>query len=207
MNAEPMFETYPQPAGSGKRGANAFDDPAITPKSLLAFDAFAGKSGADTTPPHVTLASIATVAFIGAQFVEPHEQSAVQSGYCRDRIACCFEHHRIASTARRGGNRSRMPCASTAKCRLLPSLSGPFQPGLIASPAGGWPQYRLDTNRSARACLGDSLNIARLSRSQTQSTRQPCKRRQQAMPLRKPNSCGKSSQGIPVFKRTEFYST
>ncbi len=201
MNIESSFEADAQLGEAGKPSMRALNNPSMPAQSLLAFNTDTGDAGGDATALQIAPASTAVVPLVGMELVGPLARTSIQPANRRDGVQGGFERDRIVPVRAgyRDGQRNTLGIYDEVSFAAeLASVSG-VRAGFLA-PRG------LDTlapsmlarRQSIWSCSRRRPSIATCSLSHTPTACQSRSRRQQVMPLPKPSSWGKSSQGIPV---------
>ncbi|MDR8737388.1 hypothetical protein FEP94_04140 [Burkholderia pseudomultivorans] len=203
MNVETSLEANAQFAEAGKPGVRALDHPAMPSQPFLAFYSAPGNARRDPSLFQVLPAAGKVVALVRMQFVRAFAGLAAQARYRRYRINRALECHRIMPVG--AGDRDRQGNAPGVydEVSLRPELAtvrwvgaGFLAPRGLATLSAS----TLARPQSIWSCSRNRRSIARCSLSHTPAACQSRKRRQQVMPLPKPSSCGRSSQGIPVCR-------
>lgn len=203
MDIEAAFETNAQLAKGGKPGMRALHNPAVLAEAVVLLDAATSNSWLDAALAQMLTTPSEVITLVGMEFVWTASRSTGQACHCRQCIDQGFEDDRVvpigARYSQRQGNAAPVYDEMTFAAEFS-SIRG-IRASLLA-PRGlatDAPSM-LARLQSIWSCSRKRVSRARCSRSQTPLACQSRSRRQQVMPLPKPNSWGRSSHGIPVCK-------
>lgn len=201
MNVDATLEAGTQLAKGSQPGMSALDHPAMASEAVIALDAPTSDTVFNAATLEVRTASGEVVALVRMQLGGPAARPAWLASDRRQGIDQLFEDHRIVAIGPGHAEhqwdalavRDEMAFASEFPSvrRIGPCVRTPRGLGTLAPSI----QTRLKSSLSA---LRSSVSSTRCRPCHTPALRQSRSRRQQVMPLPKPNSCGRCSQGIPV---------
>ena len=179
----------------------AFDDPTMTLEPLTSFDTTAGNTGLDAALSQIAPATSEVIPFVGVQFARPLARLPVQARYRRNGIERGLECHRIVPIGSRDHDSQRDAACIYDDVSLRSELASVRRVGAGVLASRGLETLapsRLARSQSIWSCSRSRRSIAKCSRCHTPTACQSRRRRQHVMPLPKPNSCGRSSHGMPV---------
>lgn len=201
MNIEAALEANPELAETSKPGMCALDDPTMTPEPLTAFDTTAANTGLDAALSQIAPATSEVIPFVGVQFARPLARLPVQARYRRNGIKRGLECHRIVPIGSRNRDSQRDAACIYDDVSLRSELASVRRVGAgFLAPRGleTLAPSRLARSQSIWSCSRSRRSIAKCSRYHTPAACQSRRRRQHVITLPKPNSCGRSSHGMPV---------
>lgn len=203
MNVEPAFEANAQLAETGKPSMGAFDNPTMPSEPLLAFHPATRNTCRDAALPQILPTASKVVALVRVQFAGAFARLNCQARHRRDSINRLLEGDRIMPV----GTRDRDGQRHAARIYNEVSFRSELAP--VRRVGGGFRAPRgletlapsmLARSQSIWSCSRNRRNIARCSLPHTPAACQSLSFRQQVMPLPKPSACGRSSQGMPVWR-------
>jgi len=201
MNVDAALEASPQLAECSQPGVRALDHPAMTPKPIIALDAAPGNTRPDAQLAQVGAATGKVIALVGMQLVRPASGPTATAAHHRQGIDQLLEHHRVMPVGARDAENQRDALAVRDDVALAAELApvrrvgaGVLAPRGLATLAASM----LARLKSSLPAPRNSSSNNRCRRCHTPAACQSRRRRQQVIPLPKPNSLGSSSQGMPV---------
>lgn len=201
MNVDAALEAGTQLAEGCQPGMGAFDYPPIASEPVIALDAPAGDTVLNTAALEVSTAPGEVITLVRMQLTGPATRPAWLATHGRQGIHQCLEDHRIMAIGSGDAKHQRdalsvrdqmafaaefAPVRRVGPCVRAPRGLGTLAPSI---------QARL---KSSLPALRSSVSNAICRRCHTPALCQSRSRLQQVMPLPKPNSCGRCSQGVPV---------
>src|SRR6185437_16146715 len=192
-----------EPPVAGEPREGSLDDPAMPPELLRRLHRLAGNPMRDLAPPTRGAALPVVVALVGVRLVGPMPWPPAPPGLQRgDRVEHRLEHHRVVDVggAHAAGERDPVGVRNNMLLRarfafIRRILAGAPAP-LVAATLREAPTARFQSIWSPAARRSSSV---RCNRFHTPRRCQARNRRQQVTPLPQPISCGKYSQGMPVW--------
>ncbi|AJY10750.1 hypothetical protein BDAG_03705 [Burkholderia dolosa AU0158] len=203
MNVETTLESNARFAETGKPGVRALDYPAMPSEPLFAFHTTTSDTGRDATLLQVTPTASKVIAPVRMQFARAFAGLAIQSRHCGNGIERGLECHRIVPVGPRDRDGQRNASRIYDDVSFRPELAPVRRVGAgFLAPRGleTLAPSMLARSQSIWSCSRNRRSIARCSLAHTPAACQSRSLRQHVMPLPKPSSCGRSSQGIPVCR-------
>lgn len=203
MDIQTPLEADAQFAEASKPGMGSLDHPSVASKSLLTFHAAPGDACRDPSLFQVLPAAGEVVALVRMQFIRAFAGPATQARHCRDCVNRALERDRVMPVG--SGDRDRQGDAASVydEVSFRPEFAAVRWVGAgFRAPRGlgALAASTLARPQSIWSCSRNRRSIARCSLSHMPAACQSRKRRQHVMPLPKPSSWGRSSQGIPVCR-------
>ena len=201
MNVDAALEAGTQLAEGCQPRVSALNHPAVASESVIALNTSAGNTILDNAALKVRAAAGEVVALVRMQLGGPSARPAWLAAHGRQGVYQLLEDHRIMAVGSGDAEHQRdalavrddvalaaefAPVRGVGPCVRAPRGLGTLAPSI---------QTRLKSSLSA---LRSSASNAMCRRCHTPALCQSRSRLQQVMPLPKPNSWGKCSQGIPV---------
>lgn len=174
---------------------------AMKHEPIVALDASAGDAILDASQLEVSAASREVIALVRMQFSAPPAWSAPLAAYRWQGIDKFLQDHRIVAVDPGDAKNQRDAMAVRDQVALAAEFPPVRGVGPRVRPPRGLGTLApsiLARLKSSLSALRSSLRSARCRRCHTPAVCQSRSRRQQVMPLPKPNSWGSSSQGMPV---------
>ncbi|SMG61197.1 hypothetical protein SAMN06265784_12018 [Paraburkholderia susongensis] len=203
MNVETPLETNAQFAETGKPGVRALDHPAMPSQPFLAFYSAPGNARRNPSLFQVPPAAGKVRTLVRMQFVRAFAGLALQTWHHRYRIGRALKGYRVMPVGTRDRDRQGNAPGIYNEVSFCPELATVrwVGPGFLATRGlATLGASRLARPQSIWSCWRNRRNIARCNLSHTPAACQSRNRRQHVMPLPKPGSCGRSSQGMPVCR-------
>jgi len=201
VNVDAALEAGTQFAEGCQPGVGSFDHPAMAPEPVVTLDAFAGNTILDTAALEVGAASGVVIALVRMQLAGPVAWPARFAAHSRQGIDQLLKDHRIMAVGPGDAKDQRDALA----VRDDVALAAEFSPVRGVGPRVRAPRglgtlapSTLARLKSSLSALRSSASNARCRRCHTPAACQSRSRLQQVMPLPKPNSWGRCSQGVPV---------
>lgn len=201
MGLNGSFEANSQLAEGSQPSMRALDYPSVTPEPIVALDASSSDAVLDAAALEVVSAACKVVAFVSVQLVRPAARPAAPAAYTRQRIDQFFEDHRVMSVGPGDAEDQRNALAvrdDVALAAEFASIRGVRARVRAPRGLGTLAPSRLARLKSSWPALRSSASNNKCKRCHTPAACQSRSLRQQVMPLPKPNSCGRSSQAMPV---------
>jgi len=201
MNVNATLEAGTQLAKRCQPGMSALDDPPIASEPVIALNASAGDAVSNTAALEVNAALCEVIALVRMQLVGPAARPAWLATHSRQGIDQLLEDHRIMPVGPGNAEHQRdalavrddvtfaaefAPVRGVGACVRAPRGLGTLAPSIQARLKSSLPAPR------------NSLSNAMCRRCHTPAHCQSRSRLQHVMPLPKPNSWGRCSQGVPV---------
>ena len=179
----------------------ALDHPPMLSQSVVALDTPARNPILDAAELEMLSAPCEVVALVGMQPVRPATRPATRAGNRRQGIDQLFEDYGVVTIGPGHAEHQRdtlsvrddvafatelATVSRVRSCVQAPRGLGTADPSMLTRLRSSWP--------APRSCASKT----RCRRCQTPAACQSRRRRQHVMPLPKPNSCGRSSQAMPV---------
>lgn len=201
MNVNATLEAGAQLAEGSQPGMSALDHPAVPPEPIVALDAPAGDAILDPSAFEMSMASRVVVALVRMQLLGPSARPASLATHRRQGVYQFIKHHRIVTVG--AGDTEDQRNALTVRDDValaaeLASVRGVGPRVWAPRGLGTLAPSMLTRLKSSLSALRSSPRSAKCRPCQTPAACQSRSRRQQVMPLPKPNSCGNSSHGMPV---------
>uniref|UniRef100_C5CKH2 Uncharacterized protein n=1 Tax=Variovorax paradoxus (strain S110) TaxID=543728 RepID=C5CKH2_VARPS len=209
MNVDATLEAGAQLAEGSQLGVGAFDHPAVAPQTTIALDASSSDAVFDASAFEVGTASRVVVTFVRVEFFGPPARPSTRDAHRRQGVDQFLEDHRIVTV--RSSDSEDQRDALTVRDEV--ALAAQFAPVRGVGPRVRPPRGlgMLDPSivtrlKSSLSALRSSHSSARCRLCHTPAACQSRSRRQQVMPLPKPDSWESSSHGMPVrsTKRMPF---
>jgi len=201
MSLDAALEAHTQLAEGRQPRMRALDHPSMATEPVVALDPSARDPVLDASALDVCPAARVVVAFVRMHLVWPPARSATLSSHFRQGIDQLLEHHRVVPVG--PGHTEHQRDALGIRDKVV--LAAEFAPvrGIgagVRAPRGlgTLAPSMLALLKSSRPALRSSASNSMCSWCHTPASCHWRSRRQQVMPLPKPSSCGRSSQGIPV---------
>ena len=179
----------------------AFHHPAMTPQLVVAFDAPTSNAALDATLPEMLAAACKVIAFVGMQLVGPAARSAALAGNAGHGIYEFLEHHRVMSIGARDAEHQwdALPVRDEMAFAAELAPVGRVE-ARVRAPRGldTLAPSKLTRLKSSRPAPHNSASNSKCSWCHTPAACHSRSLRQQVMPLPKPSSWGRYSQGVPV---------
>ena len=201
MNVDATLEAGAQLAEGSQPGVSALDHPALAPEPIIVFDASAGDAILDPAAFEMGTASRVVVTLVRMQFPGPSTQPAPLATHRRQGVDQLLEDHRIVAIGPGDAEDQRDALAVRDEVALAAELAPVRGVGPRVRPPRGLGTLApsmLTRLKSSLSALRSSPRSARCRPCHTPAACQSRSRLQQVMPLPKPNSWGRSSQGMPV---------
>ena len=190
-----------QPSETVQPRMRALYDPAMTAKPLLRLDSLAGDPRRDPSSAQCSLVLPRLVSFIRVQLDRALARTSSRPLDGLDGIHGLLEHRGVIDIGSCQLDRERDALSIDNKkplCALLASIRWIFS-GFFAPPGEGTVEASIEARlQSMRSAWPNRSNKTWWRRSQTPSSCQSRRRRQQVIPLPQPISWGSISQGIPL---------
>lgn len=199
MNAS--LETHAQLAEGGQSGVCAFDHPAMAPQPIIALNSSAGDPNLDASAPEMLPAACEVVALVRMQLGRPAARPAALAPHIGQGIDQLLEDHRVVPVGAGHAEHQRDALAVRDEVALAAQLASVRGVGArVRAPRGlaTLAASRLARLKSSRPALRSSASNSMRNWCHTPASCHWRSRRQQVMPLPKPNSCGNSSQGMSL---------
>lgn len=201
MNVDAALEAGAQLAKGSEPGMGALDNPPMAPEPVIALDAFAGDAILDASALEVGTAPRVVITFVRMQLLGPAAAPAALAAHRWQCVNQLIEHHRVMAVGSGDAKDQRDALA----VRDDVALAAEFAPvrgvgARIRAPRGlgTLAPSTLARLKSSLSALRSSSSNARCRRCHTPAACQSRSRLQQVMPLPKPSSWGRCSQGVPV---------
>ena len=201
MNVDAALKARTQLAEGSQPRVSSLDQPAVAPEPVIALNTSAGDAILDTAAREVRAAARKVVDLVGMQLCGPAARPARLAAHGRQGVYQLLEDHRIMAVGPGDAEHQRDALAIRDEVALAaefapvrgvgPCVRAPRGLGTLAPSM----QARLKSSLSAPR---NSVSNAKCRRCHTPALCQSRNRLQQVMPLPKPNSWGRCSQGAPV---------
>lgn len=201
MNVDAALEAGAQLAKGRQPSMRTLNHPAMAPEPIIALDSSAGNTILNATAFKVSAAPSEVVALVRMQLLGPLARPAALAAHRWQCINQILEHHRVMAVGPGDAKDQRDALA----VREDVALAAEFSPVRGVGPRVRAPRglgtlapSTLARLKSSLSALRSSASNARCRRCHTPAACQSRSRLQQVMPLPKPNSWGRCSQGVPV---------
>ena len=180
---------------------SAFDHPAVPAEPVFALAALASDARFDAAAMQVLPAPREIVSLVRMQLVRATARSAAPPSHPRYCIHKRLEDDRVVPVGAGDTEHQRDAFAVGDEVALAAELAavGGIRPRMRAPRGlGTLAPSKLTRLKSRRPALRNSASKSMCTRCHTPAACHSRSLRQQVMPLPKPSSCGRSSQGMPV---------
>ena len=201
MNVDVALEAGAQLAKGRQPGMGALDDPAVAPEPVIALDALAGDAILDASAFEVGTAPRVVIALVCMQLLGPAARPAALATHRWQCVNQFLEHHRVMAVGPGDAKDQRDALAVRDDVALAAEFAPVRGVGTrVWAPRGlgTLAPSTLVRLKSSLSALRSSASNARCRRCHTPAACQSRSRLQQVMPLPKPSSWGRCSQGVPV---------